>query len=169
MNTQLIVLVGGSSSERRAYTQKHLSWVAVSRDALLDALFPGGVVDEQGWAFVEQMSAVIAVELLESQHEQLCIDAPNLTREEREAWVGLARSAGRKPVAHVMPGMRSDGPRDPGGDELSAEIYEPPSADEGFTEVLYVTEDERPAAPVRKAKKRTAAPPAMPLFSRMDG
>ena len=39
----------------------------------------------------------------------------------------------------------------------------------GHTEVLYVTEEERPPAPVRRTKKRTAAPPAMPLFSRVDG
>lgn len=166
---QLIVLVGGSSSDRKAYTQKHLSWAVISRDALLDAVFPGGVVDEQGWAFVEQAMAMLAVELLESSQEQLCIDASNLTREERRAWVELARSSSRRPVAHVMPGMRSDGPRDPVGDSLSAEIYEPPAAEEGFAEVLYVTEEERPPAPVRKTKKRTAAPPAMPLFSRVDG
>ena len=160
---QLIVLVGDSEAERASFASQHSTWAIASREAVSRALFPHGLLDGAQEA-LQQAFAALVVELLASQVSDVCIDTPNLARAERRQWIELAQLAGRRAVACVMPAMGSDGTRsDTDADPIASSPFEPPTAEEGFAEVLYITLEHR--RPERR-KRRTATSPALPLFSR---
>jgi len=159
MPRQLIVLVGGSPDDRAAFIARHGTWVVASRDALTHALAPGNLAAPPD-GVVERAFAVVLVELLESSVSYLCVDAPAAGRDDRATWIDLARMADRHPVAYVLledkvpgaSGERCDG----------SAVADPPTADEGFVEVTYVSVGRR------RAKKRAAAvapAPSLELFA----
>lgn len=99
---QLVVLVGLPGSGKTCYHCEHPEWVVVSRSAIRQAMFRCSFDD----AVEETVSRVFhsaLVEALESAADVVCIDEPNLTRDDRAPYVEIARLAGREPVAHVMP------------------------------------------------------------------
>jgi hypothetical protein len=160
IRVQLIVLVGDLESERAQFAAKHPTWAIVSQEGIARTLFPKGMLDGAHEA-VERALAALVVELLGSSVSEVCIDAANLSREQRQRWIELAELTGRRAIACVMPGLRSDGQRD----ETSAVAslpFDPPSADEGFAEVLYISLEQRRS---ERRVKTPAAAPALPLFA----
>jgi predicted kinase len=99
---QLVVLVGLPGSGKTAYQREHPDWVIVSRSAIRQSMFRCSF-DEAFESTVDRIFHAALVEALDSPADIVCIDEPNLTREERSPFVELARLSGRDSVARVMP------------------------------------------------------------------
>jgi predicted kinase len=98
---QLVVLVGLPGSGKTAYQREHPDWVIVSRSAIRQSMFRCSF-DAAFESTVDRIFHVALVEALDSPADIVCVDEPNLTREERAPFVELARLSGRDSVAHVM-------------------------------------------------------------------
>jgi predicted kinase len=98
---QLVVLVGLPGSGKTAYQREHPDWVVVSRSAIRQSMFRCSF-DVAFESTVDRIFHAALVEALDSPADIVCIDEPNLTREERAPFVELARLSGRDSVAHVM-------------------------------------------------------------------
>jgi predicted kinase len=98
---QLVVLVGLPGSGKTAYQREHPGWVIVSRSAIRQSMFRCSF-DAAFESTVDRIFHAALVEALDSPADIVCVDEPNLTREERAPFVELARLSGRDPVAHVM-------------------------------------------------------------------
>ncbi len=98
---QLVVLVGLPGSGKTAYQREHPEWVIVSRSAIRQSMFRSSF-DPEFEDTVDRVFHAALVEAVDSPADVVCIDEPNLTRNERAPYVELARIAGRGPIAHVM-------------------------------------------------------------------
>jgi predicted kinase len=98
---QLVVLVGLPGSGKTAYQREHPDWVVVSRSAIRQSMFRCSF-DATFESTVDRIFHAALVEALDSPADIVCVDEPNLTREERAPFVELARLSGRDSIAHVM-------------------------------------------------------------------
>jgi predicted kinase len=98
---QLVVLVGLPGSGKTAYQREHPDWVVVSRSAIRQSMFRCSF-DAAFEGTVDRIFHAALVEALDSPADIVCVDEPNLTREERAPFVELARLSGRDSIAHVM-------------------------------------------------------------------
>jgi predicted kinase len=98
---QLVVLVGLPGSGKTAYQREHPDWVVVSRSAIRQSMFRCSF-DAAFESTVDRIFHAALVEALDSPADIVCVDEPNLTREERAPFVELARLSGRDSIAHVM-------------------------------------------------------------------
>jgi len=99
---ELAILVGPPASGKTALQQENPDWVVVSKNDIRACMYRTLYVspDEET---VERIYAAALVEAIGSDAAVVCVDDPNLRREERAALIELAHIAGRRPVAHVMP------------------------------------------------------------------
>ncbi len=98
---QLVVLVGLPGSGKTAYQREHPDWVIVSRSAIRQSMFRCSF-DAAFESTVDRIFHAALVEALDSPADIVCVDEPNLTREDRAPFVELARLSGRDSIAHVM-------------------------------------------------------------------
>jgi predicted kinase len=98
---QLVVLIGLPGSGKTAYQREHPDWVVVSRSAIRQSMFRCSF-DAAFEGTVDRIFHAALVEALDSPADIVCVDEPNLTREERAPFVELARLSGRDSIAHVM-------------------------------------------------------------------
>jgi predicted kinase len=185
---RLVVLVGLPGSGKTSYQREHSDWVVVSRSAIRQTMFRCSY----DVAFEETVNRIFhsaMLEALESPADVVCIDEPNLTRDERTPLIELSRLSGREPVAHVMPEISIDSayermqrnlkrlafekpylrvrPFSRKTYDLLAEHYEPVDDAEGFTAV------ERAPFPTLTAARTAVGTPArtrverepLPLFT----
>jgi predicted kinase len=99
---QLVVLVGLPGSGKTGFQLEHPEWAVVSRSAIRNSIFRC-TYDPSREATVDRIFHAALVETVDSPIDVVCIDEPNLTREERRTYVELARLTGREPIAHVLP------------------------------------------------------------------
>ncbi len=99
---QLVVLVGLPGSGKTSYQQKKSRWAVVSRDVIRQSIF-GCSYEPEVEDAVDRIFSAAVVEAAETSADTVCIDDLNLLRNERSAYVDLARITGREPVAVVFP------------------------------------------------------------------
>jgi len=101
------VLVGPPASGKSAFQRSHLDWVVVSKNDLRACMFRALYVapDEET---IERVYASALVEAIGSDAKVVCVDALNLSSKTRVSLIEMARIAGRRPTAHVMPMLSVD-------------------------------------------------------------
>jgi hypothetical protein len=140
---------------------------------------------------VDKIFHATLVEVIDSSIDVVCIDEPNLTKNEREDFVELARLSGRQPVANVMPMVSADAlfermernlrrlalekphlqirsfPRR--SYEALVACYEPVEENEGFA---VISHEETPSSVVgtvnetrRRVRQQTVPRTPLPLFT----
>jgi len=190
---QFVVLVGLPGSGKTAYQQKKSKWAVVSRDNIRRSIF-GYTYEPAVEDAVERIFSTAVIEAAESSVDTVCVDDLNLLRNERSAYVELARITGREPVAVAFPcdpvdelyrlvrreleGLKASRsrlhvsafPRD--RFDAMLRCYEAVHPDEGFVRIL--KEDALPIvsgitapepAPRKERKRRQEKQHPIPLFA----
>ena len=101
------MLVGPPASGKSALQRSHPEWVVLSKNDFRACMFRAlyKTPDEET---IERVYASALVEAIGSDADVVCVDDLNLSSKTRASLIEMARLAGRRPTAHVMPMLSVD-------------------------------------------------------------